>query len=717
MWTHLKTEYRIKLAETMKRLGDNSSNCYALIDAINPNYPIIFCNEPYCQLTGYTEEELIGISYSNFFQYTSEEVYRKIDEKIRKGVISKFEIFHAKKGNQAFQAQIECFPLQNDEYQTEFIFIIVTDITYKNLSKFGNDLERKMFRAIEREKTLFEKLTLSCQFIDKSMGPNIFSTIVMNVEGQMYITSAIPFEQSHTHLIPKGMANSYYKILMKLDDSKVFNRHKGYPLSAIHQQFAHDHELESCWQIPIPIYTGEVIGVITIFFKVQEKPREFYNKFIMKVITLIGLAYTYEMKQQQIYRLAYTDISTGLPNRHDFSRKLNNEKNGAVIIIQPSDFSKFVELYGRNFGDELLKQLANKLSKIADVNFIAQFSSSTLALHVKVRDKLETEPDLRHLFERVIKDELTIFGNSLYISLKIGVEKLNGYISINTACKNAENALSNAKARGGTQIVYYNKQMQEDLKKELVILNELVAAIKNNEFTAYVQPKVELYRGRIYGMEALARWNSPKLGLVSPADFIPIAERAGFIREIDLQILEQVLSWMQQRQYNGKKIVPVAVNISPEHFYNPDFIDDLVALLQKYYADPHYVIIEVTESLSLVNIEHAQKNLIRLRSLGFQTSVDDFGIGYSSLSYLQRLNFSELKIDRSFIMKIHEQGTITIVRSILQMAHSLEMTSIAEGVETKEQFELLKEIGCNVAQGYYFYKPMPLETIDENEII
>ena len=126
----------------------------------------------------------------------------------------------------------------------------------------------------------------------------------------------------------------------------------------------------------------------------------------------------------------------------------------------------------------------------------------------------------------------------------------------------------------------------------------------------------------------------------------------------------------------------------------------------------------MTESIGLVDIERAQKILVRLRSLGFQTSVDDFGIGYSSLSYLQRLIFTELKIDRSFIGKIvEEQGTLTIVRSILQMTHSLEMTSVAEGIETEEQFELLKQFGCNVAQGYYFYKPMPLNVIDENDII
>ena len=715
MWTLSKNEYREKLAETMKRLGVKTSYCYVLVDATLPNFPIYFCNEAYCNLTGYVAEELVGTPYNQFFTYLKRDEYKEVEETIRSGEIARFEIFHSRKDGHFFQAQVECFPLLNEDMQTEFIFVMVTDITYKVLIKQGNDLERRMFRAIERENTLFEKLTLTCEFIDNTLGPEVFSTIVMKVEDQLYISSTLPFEDSYTHQIPKGMAHNYYKYLMQLEDSKVFTRHKGYALSKMHQQYALDHGQHSCWQIPIPIHTGEIIGVITIFFKVQRRPREFYNRIITKIITLIGLAYNYEMKQQQIYRLAYTDLSTGLPNRHDFLRKIDENKEGVIIFIQPSEFSKFVELYGRHFGDEMLKQLSNKISRLQEIDLVGQFSSSMLALHIM--SEQEANRNLIRLFDRITKEPLNIFGNNIYISLKIGVARCAPNISAEITCRNAESALSVAKTKTGTKIEYYNNQMQEKLKKELIILNELVEAIQNNEFKVYVQPKIELHRGRIYGMEALARWISPKLGFVSPADFIPIAENAGLIREIDLQIIEQVLIWMQERQYQGKKIAPVAVNISPEHFYHPKFISGLRQLVQKYYADPKYLIIEVTESISLVDIEKAKEILVRLRLMGFGTSVDDFGIGYSSLTYLQKLFFSELKIDQSFISKIHEVGTNSIVKSILQIAHHLSMTSVAEGIETEEQYELLKKLGCNVAQGYYFYKPMPLEELDEKAII
>ena len=421
------------------------------------------------------------------------------------------------------------------------------------------------------------------------------------------------------------------------------------------------------------------------------------------------------MKQQEIFRHAYTDMSTGLPNRHALFSKQCEIEDGSVLVVQPSDFSKFVEMYGRKFGDELLSQLAYKLNKISAVQFIAQFTSSSLALVIDVNHS--SYAGLNVLFERITREVFHVMGNNIYITLKVGVVLLKDEDTFEQAIRNAENALSVAKNNSGTQIIFYDDEMQEKLKKELIILNELVEAIKNKEFQAYVQPKIEIYRGRISSLEALARWISPKLGFVSPGDFIPIAERAGLIREIDLQIFEQILIWMQKRQYEGKIIVPVSVNISPEHFYHRKFILGLLRLMRKYYADPKYIIIEVTESISLVDIKRAQEILVRLRVLGFQTSVDDFGVGYSSLTYLQKLAFTELKLDQSFVRKINEAGTFAIVKSIQQIGYHLQMNTVAEGVETKEQLQLIKNIGCDVVQGYYFYKPMSIEEIEKNNIL
>lgn len=227
-----------------------------------------------------------------------------------------------------------------------------------------------------------------------------------------------------------------------------------------------------------------------------------------------------------------------------------------------------------------------------------------------------------------------------------------------------------------------------------------------------LQPKVDLQTGEIQSIEALARWISPKLGFVPPAIFIPVAESAGKVREIDIQILEIALSWLAERKRLGKKLVKVAVNISPNHFYYENFVQDTLELVQKYDIEPRYIILEVTENIGLVDFQTAFSIIQELKEYGFKTSVDDFGTGFSSLSYLQRLPFTELKIDRSFINDIKDAATLAIVRSIIQLALNLGMTSVAEGIENKEQVEILRALGCTVGQGYFYYKPMTIEQLN-----
>ena len=268
-----------------------------------------------------------------------------------------------------------------------------------------------------------------------------------------------------------------------------------------------------------------------------------------------------------------------------------------------------------------------------------------------------------------------------------------------------------------TKIFNMNGQDNFLTEHEMCMVSHIKEAIKNKEIHVYFQPKIELRRGRIASMEALARWISPQLGFMSPAEFIPIAERAGLIREIDLLIIEQVLAWLQRRQYDGKRIVPISINISPDHFYHPEFITCLRELMHQYYADPNYIFIEVTENIGLVDMERAKEILWDLKLRGFKTSVDDFGIGFSSLSYLQKFAFCELKIDRSFTSKIQETGTYMIIRSIIQIARNLEIDIVAEGVETEQQVQLLKELGCEIAQGYLYYKPMSLDDIEGRIIL
>ncbi|HSO56724.1 MAG TPA: EAL domain-containing protein, partial [Paenisporosarcina sp.] len=208
------------------------------------------------------------------------------------------------------------------------------------------------------------------------------------------------------------------------------------------------------------------------------------------------------------------------------------------------------------------------------------------------------------------------------------------------------------------------------------------------------------------------RWHSPELGQVPPDVFIPAAENSGKIRAIEQVILFKALTWLQNRKRMGKKILPVAINISTDHFFHPYFVADLRNTVKKFGIPSKYVRIEITESIGLVDFELAKNIFGQLKLAGFESSVDDFGMGFSSLSYLQQLPVSEIKIDRSFISKIENEGTLAIVRTIVQLAANLNMQSIAEGIETVEQLTILRTIGCNCGQGFYFYKPMSFDQMD-----
>src|SRR5690606_6437091 len=200
-----------------------------------------------------------------------------------------------------------------------------------------------------------------------------------------------------------------------------------------------------------------------------------------------------------------------------------------------------------------------------------------------------------------------------------------------------------------------------------------------------------------------------ELGNIAPDVFIPAAEKNGKIRVLELNVLKQVLEWLQKRKEQKIVLQQVAINISADHFFHHSFVPNLVDMTVEYGIDPRFIQLEITERIGFVDIEAARKIFRQLTNYGFTSSVDDFGTGYSSLSYLQKLPVSEVKIDRSFISKMHEADTLAIVRTIIQLAENLGLTAVAEGVETEEQKQLLLILGCHVGQGYYFYRPMPLE--------
>ena len=708
------------LFSVVQKLGERSNRSYAIVNRKNE---ILYFNEMLVQLTGFSHEYLQNTHYLRLVEKTQARKYLKeIEQRLLQGKVTRTKFVHKRKTGSSFYAEIECIPFTNELNETELVLLFVRDITYRQLYDFMARIEQDMYSAIQEGRTFIEKLEIICDGIDTMFYQKSLTSIVIQEDGLLSIVHSNSYKGNQgTVKLENQKEIVFYNNLMNGGEILVYDYIGSLPLYRPQKELAFDMHLSCIALIPILLQDGSSIGLISIIFDEQYINENEYYQFFEKLVHLIALANAYELKQREIFELAYFDKYISIPNRHGFINKVHErertDRNNFVQIIEPGNFTRIVELYGRDAGDELLKQIYERfMDKLQDiVPLVGRLSSSSIIVYVE-GDKYNSEI-MEEVVKSLVKQPFTIEGKRIYVTLKSGVTYTSRYSQLEDSIRQAERALTEAKRYAGTYTSFYVRLNDKALEREVEILNQLIDAIKSKSFVAYFQPKIELHRGRIASMEALSRWYSPSLGQVSPMEFIPIAERAGIVHEIDLQIIEQVLQWFQRRQYEGKRIVPIAVNISPEHFYHPQFVKDLIELVQAYYADPNYLIIEITESIGLVDIELASNILHQLNIHGFRTSIDDFGMGYSSLSYLQKLKFTELKIDRSFTQKIHEVGTHTIVKSIVEIANAHEISVVAEGVETSEQQGILRALGCYSVQGYYHYKPISIQEVEDKGIL
>ncbi|MDE0584884.1 GGDEF domain-containing phosphodiesterase, partial [Planococcus sp. A6] len=298
----------------------------------------------------------------------------------------------------------------------------------------------------------------------------------------------------------------------------------------------------------------------------------------------------------------------------------------------------------------------------------------------------------------------------LFLTVKVGVAIVTpAQQNAEELVRCADSALSKAKERIGEAVCYFENEQDEVMMRDLRVANALTAALKRKEISVFLQPKVALESRDILGFEALARWKSPELGDISPAIFIPAAEKNGKIRQLEQHVIEQVLAWLKKRQEQELELRQVAINISAEHFFHHSFVPHLVDETKKFGVDPKWIQLEITERIGVVDIDTAGTVFDQLKKYGFATSIDDFGTGYSSLSYLQKLPVEEIKIDRSFVSNMEEHGTRAVIRTIIQLADNLGLRAVAEGVETENDRTQLLEMGCTIAQGFLFHRPMPLD--------
>jgi len=426
---------------------------------------------------------------------------------------------------------------------------------------------------------------------------------------------------------------------------------------------------------------------------------------------------------QKLDYLASYDLLTDLPNKNLFLQKLSNsidkvarskDLNLMLLLLDIKNFKSVNLVLGMNYGDVLLQMVAKRLnSNLRDYDTVARIDGDRFAIIV---DDLENDIHSSKIINRIMelfKVPFEIDGNSLCLDISIGASFYPSDANdIDKLLSSADIALNKAKESKKSDYRYFMASMYEEITKKIEMDRDLREALKNDEFFVVYQPQVDTDTKEIIGAEALVRWEHPKLKNIPPLDFIPAAEDNNLILEIGQLVLEESIKTAKKIHNRGWSDFEISVNISAVQLLQSDLLDTVGSLLEKYDFNPNFLNLELTESVFMENLELTTKILNQFKSMGIKISIDDFGTGFSSLSYVSKLPIDVIKIDQSFIKEMKKDKN-PIIDAIISMAKALDLKVVAEGVEKEEQYFYLKDKNCDFIQGYYFSKPTNQESFQK----
>ena len=424
--------------------------------------------------------------------------------------------------------------------------------------------------------------------------------------------------------------------------------------------------------------------------------------------------------ENEIERRKYTDTLTGVANRYAYLQRMetllqssaNREYHHAVLFLDLDRFKQVNDTLGHSVADEMLISITQRIqSVLKNKDIVARYGGDEFIITITNIHHMQEAVQVAEKIVHLLSEPLPIDEQNIYISTSMGISVYpEDGTTLETLVKKADQAMYYAKQNGRNQFAFYFDDLKIDSKRVLLLDNELRKAIKQNDFTLNFQPKISLEDETVIGMEALIRWTNDQLGFVSPAEFIPYAEETGLIIPMSECVFRLACEAHLRLREEMDNVLPIAINISSIHFHQSDFIDTVKMIFEAYNCSPQDFELELTERTVMNNERDSIRKLVQLKNMGFKLSIDDFGTGYSSLSYLVQFPLDYLKIDRSFIQYITSiADKQAVVDAIIQMAHRLHMKVIAEGVEQKDQVKLLEKLGCDMIQGYYYAKPMPLD--------
>lgn len=664
--------------EVLKELLDirkalDESSIVAITDAKGV---ITYVNDKFLEISKYRRDELIGNTHRVVNSgYHPRSFFQEMWKTIGQGKVWKGEIKNRAKDGSTYWVSTTIVPFLDAKGKPYQYVAIRTDITAR----------------IEAEKALQEALENDFQRTIKQLANLIFK-IQRDPEGNFRFLFAEGKLAEQLHFTTEQVETKTFSELFPQEEAAKLEKYAAEAYDGNHVNFE-----THLWDKDFLVHLSPIVS--------KGKVKELVG-------TTIDIT-ARKQAEEKIKYMAYYDPLTGLPNRIQFMEMLDERIRHAqendtftVMYLDLDRFKIINDTQGHSVGDELLKSVGQRLvHSVGPQNFVARLSGDEFAILLTDLGKTEAAAVAERILEQLGKNFKMENGVEVYISPSIGLSiyPQDGQHS-ETLIKHADTAMYHAKAQGKNNFQFFNQRLIERMNEKVMLETSLRKAIEEGQLQLYYQPQMDIVRNQIVGVEALIRWKHPELGIISPADFIPIAEETGLILPIGEWVLRTACWQSKAWQEAGYRPITMAVNISLRQFMSRGFPNIVKKILDETQLDPKNLELEITESMTS-DVKYTEQVLRELQDIGVRVSIDDFGSGYSSLSYLSKLPINKLKIDQAFLSDFNTKNQ-AVVRAVIALANNLELDVLAEGVETDAQVDFLKQQDCKLAQGYKYFKPM-----------
>ncbi|KAA0965179.1 EAL domain-containing protein [Sporosarcina sp. ANT_H38] len=677
------TEKKYKNTLEDFRTIENALNQSSIVAITNSRGIITYVNEKFCELSKYSADELIGKSHRVVNSgYHPKSFFKEMWRTIERGGIWKGDVKNRAKDGVEYWVNTTIVPYLDDKGDPYQYIVIRTDITDRK------EAEEALQIALKNDfsQTVRNLQNAVFKYRNDDNGEIVFTLIEGKLTEKLGITTE--------NISKKALAYPFSE-----EEIKQFNffLKEGLQGKEIHFEL-------NLFQYAFIVYISPI----------------FENNEVIEVVGTVSDISERKEAEKLVEHMAYYDYLTALPNRRFFQQKVNEtikqsqveDATFGIMFIDLDCFKQVNDKMGHAIGDQLLITVGERLKNCSPkVDIVARHGGDefVILLHSAQPSELEAVATkiIGELSQPFVFGELDVFTSS-----SIGISRFpeDGY-DYDTLIRNADSAMYSAKENGKNTYCLFDKEVKNNICDHKTLVLGLQEALQKDQFVLHYQPQMNLKTGKLIGVEALIRWQHPSEGIISPLHFIPTAEETGLIVQIGKWVLETACAQAKEWQNDSYSPVRMNVNVSFLQFIHPSFVAQVSETLTKTGLKPEYLNLEITESAT-IDVNHSQVILQQLREMGINISIDDFGTGYSSLSYLNKFPITHLKIDQVFVQELNTStSNRAIVKTIVDLAKSLDLNIIAEGVETVEQELFLQELHCDEVQGYFYSKPLPNDKV------